>query len=163
MSVLTFFFFSVTERSFLRRHHRWRLVNGTESFKKLVLEPEIDISILNFSIIWVELFLKIQLIYQQVPVELQQTKTRLSNVENIKKISVSILVLKQPMRVLLADSLTLLSLVQTNCIRDGEDCKFGGISISLLIMKILKIQFQARLIIHVFLVFRGDERFSEYV
>ena len=89
-----FFFFNVTERSFLRRHHRWKLVNGTESFKKLVLEPEIDISILNISMIWGELFLKIQLSYQWVRTALQQTKTRLSNVENIKKMSVSILFLK---------------------------------------------------------------------
>ena len=62
MSVLTFFFFfNVIERSFLRRHHRWKLVSGTESFKKLVLEPEIDISILNISMILGELFLEIQL------------------------------------------------------------------------------------------------------
>ena len=63
MKLFILFFFNVTERSFLRRYHRRKLVYGTESFKKLVLEPEIDISILNFSMILGELFLKIQLIY----------------------------------------------------------------------------------------------------
>lgn len=67
-------FFYVSERPFSGGITKVNRSEVIESCKKLTLEPEMDILMLSFSMIFFWLLIRIQLIYQQVPIELQQTQ-----------------------------------------------------------------------------------------